>query len=317
MKLKFTACAIILASVSGFGQKIDNTASFRDMNSDSYFRFNYDNDFFSSSDQYYTQGYNFEFASPRLKKNPLNFFLLRPESSAKKYILALEHIGFTPTSILSDAILYGDRPFAAAIMLKSAIITTDTIHHSRLTTSINIGIIGPGAFGGDTQAVIHRWTGNPEPHGWQNQIKNDVVLNYELFYEKQLLRIERFASLQLNATARAGTLFTNASVGFNSTVGIIGGPFSGHGKKFSCYIYAQPLVNVIGYDATLQGGIFNRKSPYTIPDSDIERLTAQINFGAVITFRQMFLEYSRVKITREFSTGSPAKWGGIKIGVKL
>ena len=49
-------------------QKIDHLVSFRDINSDSYFRFNYDNDFFAATDKDYTQGYNFELVAPIFKK---------------------------------------------------------------------------------------------------------------------------------------------------------------------------------------------------------------------------------------------------------
>lgn len=93
-----------------FAQKIDNMASFSDIKSNSYFRFNYDNDYFTSTDQNYTQGYNFELVSSRLKKNPINYFLFKPKASEIKYGLSLEHNGFTPDTIKSTNIQFGDRP---------------------------------------------------------------------------------------------------------------------------------------------------------------------------------------------------------------
>lgn len=308
---------LLLLPFIGLPQKIDNAASFREVKSDNYLRFNYDNDFFSSTDQYYSQGYSFELASPWLKKNPANNLFIVPKNSLAKYGLAIEHIAFTPTSILSDGILYGDRPYAAAIMLKSFAISADTLHHNRISSALSIGIIGPGAFGKEMQTGIHDWTGNPKPLGWQHQVRNDLVLNYELSYEKQFLRLENFFSLQSNVNVMIGTLFTNISAGTNATLGILDSPFDNKKKKASFYIYVQPLVSAIGYDASLQGGLFNTKSPYTIPDSGIERLTAQINFGAVLKYKRLYLEYSRTKITREFETGKSAKWGGFKIGYEL
>jgi len=38
------------------------------------------------------------------------------------------------------------------------------------------------------QIGIHEATGNKTPRGWGNQIKNDLVMNYEVGYEKQLLQ---------------------------------------------------------------------------------------------------------------------------------
>ena len=320
MKISKTLLLVTLSFSTVFvGQKIDNMASFRDIKSTNYFRFHYDNDYFTGTDKEYTQGYNFELTSPRLAKNPINNLFISPKNSEFKYGLSLEHIGFTADNIASDQIQFDDRPFAAAIMLKSFSIATDTIQKSRIVSSLNLGIIGPGAFGGDMQTAIHRATGNTIPKGWTNQIKNDFVINYELTYEKQLLRFHDFFTIQTTITARLGTLFTNASGGLNATLGIINSPFISvkNKNKFQLYLYSQPLVNVIGYDATLQGGLFNHKSVYTITESDIERLTLQDNFGIVLQYRGLYLEYSQTILTREFSYGNSFKWGGIRIGFKL
>lgn len=297
-------------------QKINNMSSFRDIKNETYFRFNYDNDYFTSSDENYTQGYNFELISPFFEKNPLNNLFYIPENTENKFGLSIEHIGFTPNSYKSPEIQFGDRPFAAAIMLKSFVISTNIEKKYRGYSSLNIGIIGPGAFGKEMQVAIHKATGNTIPQGWKNQIKNDVVLNYEVGLEKQLLRFNNFFSLQSDSNLKVGTLFTNASLGLNATIGIINSPFSSNNEKnkFQLYFYTQPVINVIGYDATLQGGLFNRKSPYTISSSSIERFTAQHNYGIVLKTRTLYFEYSRSAITREFDTGSSAKWGGIKIG---
>lgn len=300
-------------------QKIDNMASFEDIKSTNYFRFHYDNDYFTSTDKEYTQGYNFELTSPELSKSPINYFFAKPKNSELKYGVSLEHIGFTANNIADSEIQFDDRPFAAAIMLKSFLIATNTLQKTRIVSSLNLGIIGPGAFGGDMQTAIHEATGNTIPKGWYNQIKNDVVVNYELTYEKQLLRFRDFFTIQTTATARLGTLFTNASAGFNATLGIINSPFTSvkNKNRFQLYLYTQPLVNMIGYDATLQGGLFNHKSIYTIDSGDIERFTFQNNFGIVLQYRWLYLQYSRTMLTREFSYGDSFKWGGIRIGFKL
>jgi hypothetical protein len=295
-------------------QKIDNTIAFRDIKSDSYFRFNYENDYFGSTDKNYTQGYNLELVLPIFKKNPVNNLFLNFKDSNSKYGLSIEHIGYTPNKYELSEIQYDDRPFASAIMLKSFMISTDTIHKSRFTSSLNIGIIGPGAFGEEMQVGIHQATGNIIPKGWHNQIKNDAVINYEMGYEKQIIKYKKLFTLQTNANLKVGTLFTNASIGLNSTIGLITDAFSNSKNKFNLYFYTQPIVSVIGYDATLQGGLFNKKSTYTIQSKAIERFTAQYNYGFILKTRTLFFEYSRSAITKEYSFGNSAKWGGIRIG---
>ncbi|MBL4668549.1 MAG: lipid A deacylase LpxR family protein, partial [Flavobacteriales bacterium] len=241
----------------------------------------------------------------------------QPKNSKEQYGFSIEHIGFTQKSLSKSEIQYGDRPYASAIMLKSFVIVIDTIHKTRFVSSLNIGVIGPGAFGKEMQVGIHKATGNVIPQGWHNQINNDLVFNYELNHEKQFYYNKAF-SLQSNANIRLGTLYTDASLGFNFTLGIINNPFTiTKSKKFQVYLYCQPLINIIGYDATLQGGLLNDKSPYIILAKDLERLVYQVNYGVVIQTKKMYFEYLRTHSTNKFTSGVAPSWGGIKIGVKF
>ncbi|TDE30335.1 lipid A deacylase LpxR family protein [Flavobacterium ranwuense] len=314
----YTVCLLLLPLLS-FSQRIDNTAAFRDLKSNNYFRFHYDNDYFTATDHYYTQGGNFELASPKLIKNPINNLFKKLKNSEQKYGLSIELMGFAPTSLKSDKILYGDRPFSAAIMLKSFLISTDTIHKTKLSSALSIGIIGPGALGKEMQTKFHEWIHDEIPHGWQYQIKNDILLNYEIAHEKQLYKFHNLLALNSNAKLRLGTVNTNISGGLTTTLGKINFPFTSVKNKndFQIYGYLQGLVSIIGYDTSLQGGLFNRKSPYVIANSDIDRFTFQTNYGIIIQYKALYLEYSRSELSREFKTGDPHKWGGIRIGHKL
>lgn len=296
-------------------QRIDNTVSYRDMNNESYFRFNYDNDFFSALDLYYTQGYSFELAATWLEKNPINKIFITAGNSNNVYGLLFEQSGYTPTDITADEILYGDRPFAATIAIKSFLSSTDTINKSRFTSSLTLGMIGPAAFGDEMQTGIHKWIDDDIPMGWQYQIKNDVIINYEFGYEKQLFNLSDIFAVTSQSKVRLGTLNTNLSTGFTATLGILNTAFSAQANKpFQVYLFAHPAGTLVGYDATMQGGLFNKKSPYTIPNSDIERVTLQNSYGIVIKHRSLYAEYFQSVITREFATGSSHRWGGFKAG---
>ena len=315
MKNLFTLLAIILSGIIN-AQKIDHLVSYRHIDSENYFRFNYDNDYFAASDKNYTQGYNLEFVSPFFYKNPINSILITPETFRLKHGLSIEHIGFTPERYDLPDIQFDDRPFAASIVLKSFVVAQHSAKKIRLHSSFSIGLIGPGAFGEEMQVGIHEATGNKVPRGWRHQIKNDIVVNYSLGIEKQILNLNNVASVQLQSNLNLGTLFTNASVGTNVILGKFKNSFSSenHNQDLQIYVYAQPLVSVIAYDATLQGGLINRDSPYTISSKDVQRLTSQFNFGLVIQTKTLYFEYTRSSITKEFETGNLAKWGGIRIG---
>lgn len=305
--------------VSVFAQTIDNTAAYRQVNGEGYFRFHYENDFFTATDYYYTQGMCFELAAPWLRNNPLTVLLPHLNNSCATVGIAVEHIGFTPSSIRHNEIIYNDRPFAAYIMLKTFAVYADTLHHNRLSATVSTGVIGPAAFGGGMQKAIHKWLHNIEPLGWNHQIKNDVVLNYELSYEHQLYNNKNRLLVSTLTKAQAGTLMDNVQAGFTVMAGRFISPFepcaTAKKNNFSFHIYAQPLVSAVAYNATMQGGLFNHGSPYTLTQSQLTRIVFQTNFGLVLHYRKLSLEYCQSFLTKEFNTGTYHRWGGIKAGV--
>ncbi|MEI8279947.1 MAG: lipid A deacylase LpxR family protein [Bacteroidota bacterium] len=304
---------ICLFALRSNGQAIDNTLSYKNINSDSYFRLNYENDFFSATDLYYTQGIHAEIASPVLKYNPINKILIHLHWRNTKYGLAIEHDGYTPSSLLNDKILYGDRPYASVIMLKSFMICTDTIHMQRFSTTLVTGDIGPSTGGEQMQKGIHRALDGIQPRGWSHQIQNDIELNYQVDYEKQIL-CGKYYSIDADAMARAGTLSDKAGIGITAILGLFQSPFiTKSNRKFAMYFYEHTELASIGYDATLQGGLFDRNNPYTIDNKQIMRLTFQNRYGVAVAYKRLYLEYFQAFITKEFSTGSDHHWGGIQI----
>jgi len=311
----FICCAVITNA-----QLIDNSSTFRNISSNSYFRFHYDNDYFTKSDEYYSQGITLEYVHPSIKRFALSKLLWKPYTTAPQYGLTFNLFGYTPTTILSDSILYGDRPFNANISLKTFLIQADDVHHQQISTAFSIGVMGKAALGYDIQYNIHRWLKNPLPHGWQHQTKNDIIINYQLNYEKQLLAAGHNFLLNTTAEARAGTLNNKLSGGFNFMAGRFNKRFSpatNKKRKTEYYLYAQSRVNFVGYDASMQGGLFNRKSSYTIPSNDITRITFQADAGIIVNFKKMYLSYTQSLLTKEFKTGKYHRWGGISIGFAL
>lgn len=316
-------CAVILLcciAAAGRAQLTDNNSTFRQINSNSYFRFHYDNDYFTKTDEYYTQGITLDYVHPAIKKFPLSRLLWKPFSTAAQYGVAVNLFGYTPTSIASDSILYNDRPFNANISLKTFLIQMDEEHHRQMSTAFSIGIMGPAALGYQIQDNIHRWLKNPLPHGWQYQIKNDIIINYQLNYEKRLLHARDHFLLNAAVEARLGTLNDRLSGGFNFMAGKFNQRFKATGnskRKTEYYFFAQSRLNMIGYDASLQGGVFNRQSPYTISANDISRVSFQADAGVIINVKKLFLSYTQSFLSKEFRMGKYHRWGGISIGFAL
>jgi lipid A 3-O-deacylase len=87
MKLKI-AFVLILGCGNAFGQK--------DSVSNSFIRLNYENDYFTTTDDYYTQGIKLEVASPAFRYSPFMWLLPALSNSAKQYTLSAVQDCFTP-----------------------------------------------------------------------------------------------------------------------------------------------------------------------------------------------------------------------------
>ena len=293
---------------------------------DRYYRHNYENDFFSSTDRYYTQGVYLELIFPVFKKTLLAKTLIPLKSRSGKTILnyygmSLERQGFTPRSIRHEGIYYGERPFAAVAYVTHSLVSINTENRVRLTTRINVGFIGPNLRGAQEQKGIHYKLKNIQPLGWENQIENDYVLNYDVFIEKGLVNKKHFEITGIGEL-RVGTLYDDIGIGSMIRVGWMQPYFSNLGltrnkqaRKFQCYIYAKGKIKAVGYNASMQGGMINHNSVYTIPASDIYRDVESVYFGMVIAYKRLSLEYSKVYISPEFKGGLCHGWGRVGINV--
>ncbi|MEO6832737.1 MAG: lipid A deacylase LpxR family protein, partial [Chitinophagaceae bacterium] len=284
----FKALLTALFSILYWGvsaQEIDNTLSYRQLPSEHYFRVNYENDLFFGTDYYYTQGVHFELVNPRYKKSFLRHLFLKQKNTESLIGIGLESAGYTPTSIFADHILYRDRPFAGMAYLQAFSISIQQEIRSRLSSVLSLGLMGPAAGGYEIQAFIHRYTHNPGPIGWKFQLKNQIIVNYEMEYEKALTPSSNHFLITTIGMARFGTYSTKAGVGLAFMAGIFQDPFKipVKNKKIFGYAYFHPQVELVGYDATLQGGLFTKDNPYTIPNADITRVVLRSQFGLIVS----------------------------------
>jgi hypothetical protein len=309
-----------LECLSANGQAIDNTLSYKNIASESYFRLNYENDFFSATDKYYTQGIHIELVATWVRKFPVSKILVHPNFGDIRYGIALEHEGYTPSDYTVPYILYGDRPFAACFFLKTFLIATDSVKRQRFSSAVSTGVIGQAAGGAEMQTGIHRWLHDMTPYGWPNQVHNDAILNYQVDYEKQLVSVGHFLSVDGDAIARAGTLNDKVNVGTTIMFGYFDSPFKdvfANAKNLRAYAYEHAAVNAVGYDATLEGGVFDKTSPYTISAKNVTPFVFENRFGFVVQYRRIWLEYFQSLLSNEFRTGNYHVWGGVQVAFGL
>jgi len=224
----------------------------------------------------------------------------------------VEHNDNTPEDFTKGEKQPGDRPYAAAILLKTFSIATDTIHKRRIANTLSIGIIGTDAAGGEMQTAIHRKTGDALPLGWHHQIANYPILNYQICVEQKLLSLGSMFLLSADASARLGTLINKVTIDGMTMLGFFNQPFksvSNQKYKVQFYGYIHPQLNLVTYDATLPGGFF-RSDPYTVLSRDVQRFVYQHHLGVVVKFFGFYAEYYNTWTTAEFRNGKTHGTGG-------
>lgn len=314
--MKFKLVILFLLSIvynEVRGQLIDDVSQLRTNLNQKSFRFYYDNDFFSASDQYYTQGINLEFQSPQLQKNPLDHLLLYYRSQYTIHGISLEHNVFTPSSIRHTEILFGDYPYSAYLILKSFVRSYNFSKESALSSAISIGVIGPAAFGGEMQTGIHHALSNLPPLGWKHQIKNDLIINYQLVFEKNVIHAPNHFLLAGIGEAHLGTLYDKLNTGIEFHIG----KFNEQNvvkNKFEFTLYGQSELSYHFYDATKQGGVFNSNNDYTLVDDEIKKITLENKIGLLVRLNKIQLEYFQSYNTKEIALGVKHNYGGISIG---
>lgn len=318
MKVLYSILLSFLSyTINTHAQMINTAASYRSLHQDTYVRFRYENDFFTATDKYYTQGVTLEFVSPAITKLPTNILLIRSANANTQHGISIQHNAYTPTKITDPSIRYNDRPYASSLLLQQYTINTSAEKRQRLTTTFSIGVIGKIAGGQWMQETIHRNTNNKMPLGWQYQIANDLALNYRLFYEKSLFHIRNILEVSASGLVDMGTLNTQAAVGSSVMLGYFNSPYSTHNRNFDIYLYGQSSIHLIGYDATLQGGLLNRSSIYTLNTNEIERAIGEASFGLVFRYKKMQLEYFHTYNTKRFASSIAHAWGGFMLGIGL
>lgn len=284
----------------------------------------FDNDMFSNTDRYYTNGVVLGYSAPGLTTWALNRLMIgRNRHSVVHSAISLHHGMFTPLTTKEQPTLSSDRPYASTLYLRYSQTSEDALAGIRLTSAIEAGLIGDAALGQLLQRSVHAGIPtNDEPLGWETQIKNDLVLNYLLDIQKQLHK-SRNAEIYAEGSVSAGTLHTNAAMGINAVAGVFTSGLTPLPKAYDQLskpagswqygINGGLELRMIGYNATLQGGLFNKENVYALKPEEIERLVAAFHMGIFVNYRKFGINLSQYYLSREFREGKQHFWGQIGV----
>ncbi|TWJ02511.1 hypothetical protein JN11_01484 [Mucilaginibacter frigoritolerans] len=179
---------------------------------------------------------------------------------------------FNPQSGYVPGPQYIDRPFAGYTYIGS---TLNFLYknESNIKVSAQLGVVGPASGAEQVQTWVHKTFGFYTPGGWQYQIQNNFELNLSAAYNKLLARAS-WVDVSFTSYLNLGNGFSGAGLGplirlgnfnqlFNSVSTQSTATKNNSIKKLhknELYLYYQPLINYVAYDATIQGGLFDNHS---------------------------------------------------------
>jgi hypothetical protein len=277
------------------------------------------------ADKYYTAG-NFAYFHHALSiKDTAKFKnkILGFEFGQKLYNPQSGSINFTGT----DDPRYIDRPFAAYLYVGS---TLNLLYkdESNLKLGAQLGIVGPAAIGRPIQEFVHRLFGLYKPGGWEYQIDNDFEINLSAEYNRLLAR-GSWADVSLTSYADLGNGFTGAGIGpmlrlgdfnqlFNSlstqSTAIKSRTFTALNKR-ELFFYYKPQLNVVAYDATIQGSLFNSRKPGSMEITlDPERLIFSNQLGIGYSGSRFVVDAAVLFHTKDVKQMLQAdQWGSVTL----
>ncbi|SDL52880.1 hypothetical protein SAMN04487898_12030 [Pedobacter sp. ok626] len=285
------------------------------------FGFRSDNDSYlaQGSDRYYTNGLFIHF------RRALNQQQLKEGLEKKTYEITAGQEIYNPYSGYAPDPARQDRPFAGYLYAGGALSWFHT-NERILKVSAEIGATGPNSLAEDGQKLLHNTVGFYELGGWEYQIKNAVTLNLSAQYTRLLHRSSNNATdFSFEGYANAGTTFNGAGAGilfragglnqlFNSayTNAVIGNnPKTKALVKREVFFYAKPQLNVVAYDATIQGSMFNDNDPVTFGIKPIV-FAQQIGFN--YSSQRFTFDFGMIFKTKEVkSTAKAHQYGSISL----
>ena len=205
------------------------------------------------TDRYFTSGLRFEWGKERSRAVEQ----LGGNRVVNRRYWRIDQDLFTPNAIDSLDLMPNDRPFASYLTVSRGFVTTLPGLGLRLRRQWTAGVLGRPSFGGRMQNAFHGMIDFAEEiPGWVHEVRPDLVLNGLLAVEKDL-PLGQYHRFTLATRARLGTLYTD----FRQEATVTLRPVR-LGSDDGLYLRLTAGGHLVGYNATLSGGLLNRDDRY-------------------------------------------------------
>jgi lipid A 3-O-deacylase len=240
---------------------------------------------------------------------------------------------YTPADIEAEELIEDDRPYAGITYLSFGF-------HNRLqrdmdTLEMVLGIVGPDSYAEECQKAIHKVFDDKEPQGWDNQLKNEPVLNLVYEHKKKITESVMPGGfghdLILNTGGALGNMMIFYNLGLNLRLGwnlpddfgnypirpasAINGAFDAKDPRYSTqgkmgvYLFACTEGRAVMHNIFLDGNTF--KDSHSV---NSEPVVADCMGGIGVITGQYQIYFAYVDRTKEFDDQEESqKFGSFNI----
>lgn len=294
-----------------------------------------ENDRLANTDRHYTHGMRLSWLSaaddvPEWARGMAGHVPLFAAGSQLRIGYGLGQSIFTPEDTSTSALVPDDRPYAGWLYGTFSLVADSRTRLDSLV--LDVGIVGPAAFGQDIQNDYHNLIGVGRANGWDNQLDNEP--GFVLYYERKWRKLKEFSTHGLGVDitphigGSLGNVFTYAAGGIAVRFGEdlpndygpprIGPSLPGSGffvpaDGFGWYLFAGTESRLVLRNIFLDGNTFSDSH-----DVSKRILVGDFQVGAAITFDTFRVTFSHVFRTREFR-GQPQadRFAAVSLSVRL
>ena len=188
------------------------------------------------TDESYTNGTMIDYFYTKPERS--RFFLDRlfpsaGEGSINTYSWGVTQLMFTPRDISKSEYQPNDYPYAGALFAMHDLYSYNSIKKYSLHTGIIAGIRGPHAYAGETQRFVHGLINYEKPMGWDNQLKDRGIINFNFRAEKLLYTCKRLLDVIGRGEVFAGNTFNGIVIDPTIRFGKMNPYFNGFISQYS------------------------------------------------------------------------------------
>lgn len=274
----------------------------------------------SNDDRFYTNGWQFGYASPDTPPDYLqaiaDFIPFYAQGTTGYYGFNLGQKIFTPEDISESSLTADDRPYAGWLYVESFIGHRyfDRGDREKINGFIlTLGIVGPAALAEDAQKLVHDVVGADDPKGWNNQLENELGVNGTFVQKwRRIYDIDerRQSEISPHLSLTLGNVYSYAAAGIMARWGThlkddIGPPVISPGfpglpafnpnRRANWYLFAGFEARALARNIFLDGN--TNVDSHSVNKED---LVGDLQIGFAIHTRDTRISFSQMIRSREY-----------------